>query len=53
MDSMEEWERKAPIRRECRLGKIVAKNHSAGIRDVKGLIIKNRTQIPQERFRLR
>jgi hypothetical protein len=35
------------------LGKLVAKNHSAGIRDVMGLIIENVTQVPQERFRLR
>jgi hypothetical protein len=33
--------------------KKVAKNHSAGIRDMMGLIIKKLTQVPRERFRLR
>jgi hypothetical protein len=33
--------------------KVIVRVHFAGIRDVKGLIIKNCTQVPQERFRLR
>jgi hypothetical protein len=64
MDSMEEWERKAPIRRECRIrtGQLFSGvslgiyrffQYLTSIGDMMGLIIKKLTQVPQERFRLR
>jgi hypothetical protein len=45
--------KESPNRQGLQDRKKVVKNHSAGIRDVKGLIIKNLTQVLQERFRLR